>query len=83
MAPTSLVSIGHLCVCASICVHFGVVIVVEAVVFIVGGVVAVVASWGEVACQWGSLVVVRLEGMVDVALGGTHSSSDMAWSLCS
>ena len=38
--------------------------------FIVGGVVAVVASWGEVACQWGSLVVVRLEGMVDVVLGG-------------
>ena len=66
MAPASLVSVGRvrwlcLCVCASVCVRFGVVV---AVVFIVGGVVAMVASWSEVGCQWGLLVVVRLEGMV-------------------
>ena len=40
-----------LCVWASVCVHFGVLIVVRALVFVVGGVVAMVALWCDVACQ--------------------------------
>ena len=58
-----------LCVCASVRVRFGVVVIVKVVVFIVGGDVAVVASWSEVACQWG------LSGWKGRLLG-THKNDD-------
>ena len=38
--------------CASVCVRFGVVVVIKVVVLFVGGDVAMVASWSEMAYQW-------------------------------